>query len=73
MRRLLIACAFVALTGCQTSMIDANVVDGLATPILARHNAYVQADQTIVDETIRADYLRSAELLRALIEEAKGK
>lgn len=55
---------------CQTGMIRADAIDGPVNRISDRHDAYVKEDASLsADE--KAIYLRSSELLRRVIAEAK--
>jgi len=58
------------LASCQTGMVYADAIDGPVNRISDRHDAYVKDDASLsADE--KAIYLRSSELLRRVLEEAK--
>lgn len=56
--------------GCAKHTISVDAVEGLIENVTARHDTYVQADASLPVE-IKADYLRSSELLRRVVAEAK--
>ena len=58
------------LASCQMGMIRADAIDGPVNGITARHDAYVQEDDSLSDEE-KSIYLRTSELLRRIITEAK--
>ena len=58
-------------SGCTSSgYVHVDTFDGLIEPVAARHDAYVEADAAL-DETQKRVFLRSTQILRALIEEAR--
>ena len=61
---------FLALMSCQTGMIRADAIDGPVKRIADRHDSYVKEDASLSDEE-KSIYLRSSELLRRIIAEAK--
>lgn len=65
---LLVSMLFLA--SCQTGMIRADAIDGPVNRIADRHDAYVKEDNSLSNEE-RAIYLRSSELLRRVIAEAR--
>lgn len=74
MKRILATIALLAaLSGCTSPQyVDVETFAGLIDPVAARHDAYVRDDPTL-DETQRSVWLRSTELLRKAIEEARKK
>ena len=72
---MLIACllsiATLALGACSgpKSSVDARAMSNVATPVMDRHDAYVNADESL-SEVERSTYLRSTELMRSTLEEA---
>jgi hypothetical protein len=58
------------LASCQTGMIRADAIDGPVNHIADRHDAYVREDSSLSDDE-KSIYLRSSELLRRIIAEAK--
>lgn len=73
MKRIATLLVLVALcaSGCTSSgYVHVDTFDGLIGPVADRHDAYVQADKTL-DETQKRVFLRSTELLRKIIDEAK--
>lgn len=59
--------------GCSSSdCIKAGNIEGVTRPILDRHDAYVQQDETL-EEFSKKAFLRSSELLRKVLDEATGK
>ena len=57
-------------SSCKGNMIRADAIDGLVREVAERHDRYVGADAAL-SETQKSVYLRSTELLRAVIEAAK--
>ena len=57
------------LGGCQPNKVDARALSGVMYPVLDRHDAYVQADDTL-ELVERSTALRSSELVRELVETA---
>lgn len=73
MTRIASLLALVALcgSGCTSSgYVHVDTFDGLIEPVAARHDDYVQADESL-DEFQRRVFLRSTELLRKAVAEAK--
>lgn len=58
------------LASCQTGMVRANAIDGPIKRIAARHDAYVILDESLSDDE-KAIYLRTTELLKRIVAEAK--
>ncbi len=69
MKYLLVTSLFL-LSACSSGMIHVDAIEGLVEPLTARHDAYVQNDENLSDE-LKGDYLRSSDILRAVLEEAK--
>ncbi len=65
-----LATVFVALAACSTNMIAVEAIEDPTLKVSARHDAYVAADPDLLDLE-REIYLRTTELLRRVIEEAK--
>ena len=72
---LLLFLAVIAMSlgaGCSSrGMINADAVETSVMVVSARHDAYVTADPNLSTED-KADFLRSTELLRKVIEAAKA-
>jgi hypothetical protein len=66
----LLLAAVLALPSCQTGMISVSNVENGLMGVLDRHDTYVKAD-TKLDALLRGIYLRTTELIRKVIEEAK--
>lgn len=60
----------LALTSCKTDMIRVGAIDGPILRITERHDGYVRDDDNLSSDE-KEIYLRSSELLNAIIEEAK--
>ncbi len=58
------------LASCQTGMVRADAIDGPVNRISDRHDTYVREDGSLSDDE-KSIYLRSSELLRRIVEEAK--
>ena len=58
------------LASCQMGMIRADAIDGPVNRISDRHDAYVKEDDSLSDEE-KSIYLRSSELLRRIVAEAR--
>lgn len=75
-RVLLLGAACLGLSGCglftSAGKIDASVLKDPIEKVAARHDAYVQADESL-SEIERRVYLRTTELLQELIREALEK
>jgi len=67
---LLLVVLFMPAMGCQKGMIHVDAIEPALTSVIERHDAYVKADQTLT-ELAKEIYLRTTELLRKLMEEAK--
>jgi len=66
----LVLCACTSLGACaQRYSIDARAIDGVARPVLDRHDAYVLTDQDITDLQ-REINLRDSALVRELLDTA---
>ena len=65
-----VALLALAASSCVQGMIRADAIAGLVEPVTDRHDAYVETDEGLADEQRRV-YLRSSELLRAVVEEAR--
>lgn len=74
-RKILMTAALTAtsfLVACApTRQVDAEALSGVVDPVLARHDAYVNADETLTD-TAQETYLRSSAQIRAVLNEALG-
>ena len=69
MKKLLV---LALLVGCGTpGMIQATSIDTTVYEVTARHDVYVRADPTL-SAAQRASDLRSTELLRRVVDEAKA-
>lgn len=67
---ILLACATMLMAGCcPPHTINAHALDGVMTPVLDRHDAYVQQDETLFPAE-RETALRSSDLIRTLVEES---
>ena len=64
----LLLALFVPLVGCSAKEIHVDAIDVLVEKVSARHDAYVQADQTLAP-AVRDDFLRSTAILRAITAE----
>lgn len=65
-----VVAACVALAGCgPKKTIDAEAMDGVARPVLERHDQYVRDDNTL-EQVEKDTFLRSSELVRQLLDEA---
>lgn len=62
--------AFGALSCSAPRTISVDAIEPGLVEVLDRHDAYVKADQSL-DELLKRIYLRTSELLRLLMEEAK--
>ncbi len=71
MKRLIPLILFSSLLiGCQPSQtIDAKAMNGVARPVLDRHDAYVNADTALLPVQ-KETYLRSSILVRDLLDES---
>jgi len=58
------------LVGCCSGHVDADAITPVLTPVLQRHDAYVEADPKL-DALEKRTALRSAKLLRLTLEAAK--
>lgn len=64
--------ALLLFTGCTSKgMIHVASIEGGLVKVLDRHDTYVQNDQGLSDAQ-RSTYLRTSQLLRKVMEEAKG-
>ena len=74
MRKLLAGAALLLLVGCADTrgFIDADAIAGVVGHVCARHDRYVIEDKTISD-IHRAVYLRSSEVLQAVVNQALSK
>ena len=52
-------------------MVDATRLEPVVAKVLARHDAYVSADNSL-DELSKRTFLRSSELTRSILAEALG-
>lgn len=67
-KRLFLA-PLLLLAGCASNMISVDAIKGSVEAVSARHDAYVEADDSLsADE--RSIFLRTTELLRRILEEA---
>jgi hypothetical protein len=62
--------AFSAMSCSAPRTISVDAIEPGLIEVLDRHDKYVQADQSL-DELLKRIYLRTSELLRLLMEEAK--
>jgi hypothetical protein len=67
---LLTAALVLPTTGCKSHMINVDALEGGLVKVLDRHDAYVKAD-TSLEDLVKQVYLRSTELIRMILEEAK--
>jgi len=69
---LLLAIGLLGLAGCSTEgYVKVENIEDLVEPVCDRHDAYVIADPTLEPEK-RASELRSTEILRRVLREAKA-
>lgn len=60
----------VTLVGCgPKKTIDAEAMNGVARPVLERHDSYVRDDASL-EQVEKDTFLRSSELVRQLLDEA---
>ena len=67
---LLMGLVLAGVAGCCKGHIRADSIDGLVDKVATRHDDYVQKDATLKDAD-KAIFLRSTELLRKVVDEAK--
>lgn len=67
---LLLAVLALPLAGCQTGMVRVDAIEPALTSVMERHDTYVKEDPNLT-ELAKEIYLRTTELLRKLLEEAK--
>jgi hypothetical protein len=67
---LLLAVLALPLAGCQTGMVRVDAIEPALTSVMERHDTYVKEDPNLTD-LMKEIYLRTTELLRKLLEEAK--
>lgn len=60
----------LAVVACDAGKVDAEALDGVMHPVLDRHDAYVIEDESL-EEVERSTALRSSEIIRRLVDEAK--
>lgn len=65
----LLLCLLI-MPGCQSGMIHVSALEPALEGVIERHDTYVKADPGL-SESMKALYLRTTELLKKLIEEAK--
>lgn len=58
------------LAACSQGMINVDALEGLVEPVAARHDAYVEADDSL-DVAAKADFLRSTAILRDILAAAR--
>lgn len=62
--------SMVPFVGCSKGMINVGAIDGIVQDVTIRHDNYVNNDPDIDDEH-RSAYLRSSQLLREIVAEAR--
>jgi len=63
--------AFSVMSCSAPRMVSVDAIEPALTSVIERHDAYVQADSTL-DTYLKTLYLRTTELLKKLLEEAKS-
>lgn len=64
------ALLLICFVGCKGGMISVDAIDGSVQKVSDRHDAYVNADLSLSADQKRT-FLRTTELLRLVLEEAK--
>lgn len=70
-KRSVLAVLSLFLAGCATGGIDPEAIDGLCEKIRQRHDAYVEADESLSDFEKRT-YLDSTAQLERVVQAAKA-
>ena len=60
----------LTLAGCSQGMVRVDAIEDLTEQVASRHDVYVNSDEAL-SEAQKRTYLRSTELLREVIREAK--